>query len=66
MLKNTMVVVAMVVGSAGVAVANDVRDEVVETQAAVSGSGETDVQAYRYWQTYCDYYGYCWTNWVCF
>ena len=57
MVKNTMVVVAMVVGSAGVAVANDGRDEVVETQAAVSGSGETDVQAYCYWQTYCDCYG---------
>ena len=26
---------------------------------------ETDVQAYCYWQTYCDFYGYCWTNWVC-
>ena len=66
MLKNTMVVVAMVVGSAGVAVANDGRDAVVDAQVSVDGSGESDVQAYCYWQTYCDFYGYCWTNWVCF
>lgn len=66
MLKNALVVMAMVVGSAGVAMASEVPEQATEQHQSVDGSGTNDVQAYCYWQSYCDFYGYCWTNWVCF
>jgi len=67
---KAVVVAAMLVVSTGVAMAGEAHDQQVEAatvDSTVDGSGQDgDVQAYCYWQTYCDFYGYCWTNWVCF
>jgi len=42
-------------------------NEATPEPGLVDGSGQdSGVQAYCYWETYCNVYGYCWTNWVCF
>ena len=68
---NLMAAVAMMMGSTGAAFAGDAttttdvqREEV--SVAPESTNEGTGVQAYCYWETYCNVYGYCWTSWVCF
>ncbi len=74
LVKAAMVSVVLA-GSVGTAMASEpvasaMTSEVVASASNVSspdGTGQdSGLQAYCYWQTYCDFYGYCWTNWVCF
>ena len=45
------------------------RDEVgtTATPSEVDGIGQqSGVQAYCWYETYCNVYGYCWTSWICY
>jgi|GEM_PF-2159855 len=74
MLKTTVValVLAGPVAMANVAAAAEpesapVASEVAPAPSGVDGSSqESGVQAYCWYETYCNVYGYCWTNWVCY
>jgi hypothetical protein len=72
-VKAMAVAMAMVGGPTGAALANDGGERVEAEQVVVTSQlgGDSDsisssTQAYCYWETYCDVYGYCWTAWVCF
>jgi len=72
LVKAAMVAVVFAgpMALAGSALASEpVASEVtaVESASGADGSGQdSGVQAYCYWETYCNVYGYCWTNWACF
>ena len=76
LVKATMVAVVFAgpMAMAGSAMASEpVASESTSEVSAVASAGGVDgsgqdsgVQAYCYWETYCNVYGYCWTNWVCF
>jgi len=70
-LVKAAAVAMVVLGSAAPVLANEPVETVDATsgEAAVSGDTAhegTGVQAYCWYETYCNVYGYCWTNWVCF
>ena len=73
---SAMTVAMAVVGGSAAFAAEPTETTATESTATESGSPETNApqheslgtgaEAYCYWETYCNVYGYCWTNWVCF
>ena len=78
MISAMTVAMAVVGGSAAFAAEPTATNEATVTSESTATTTDTTAdpahhesvgtgaEAYCYWETYCNVYGYCWTNWVCF
>lgn len=74
MISAMAMAMVVVGGSAALAAEPTAQEPTAQETAQESGATQdpngpsvgTGAEAYCYWETYCNVYGYCWTNWVCF